>query len=70
MITEEIKISTAFIKLDQFLKFCGLAETGGHAKEIILEGAVSVKGEICMQRGKKLVPGDVVTVDDYKIVVK
>ena len=70
MITEEIKISTAFIKLDQFLKFCGLAETGGHAKDIILEGAVSGNGEICMQRGKKLVPGDVVTVDDYKIVVK
>ena len=70
MITEEIKISTAFIKLDQFLKFCGLAETGGHAKEIILEGAVSVNGEICMQRGKKLDPGEVVTVEDYKIVVK
>ena len=65
MRTEEIKISTAFIKLDQFLKFCGLAETGGHA-----EGVVSVNGEVCMQRGKKLVPGDVVTVDDYRIVVK
>ena len=50
MITEEIKISTAFIKLDQFLKFCGLAETGGHAKEIVAEGVVSVNGEICMQR--------------------
>ena len=70
MITEEIKISTAFIKLDQFLKFCGLAETGGHAKEIVAEGVVSVNGEICMQRGKKLVPGAVVTVDDSRIVVK
>ena len=70
MITEEIKIKTAFIKLDQFLKFSGLAETGGHAKEIILEGVVSVNGEVCVQRGKKLVPGDVVTVDEYRIVVK
>ena len=70
MRTEEIKISTACIKLDQFLKFCGLAETGGHAKEIVAEGVVSVNGEVCMQRGKKLVPGDVVTVDDYRIVVK
>ncbi len=70
MITEEVKISTEFIKLDQFLKFCGLAETGGHAKEIILEGAVSVNGQLCVQRGKKLVPGDVVTVDEYRIVVK
>lgn len=70
MITEEVKISTEFIKLDQFLKFCGLAETGGHAKEIVLEGAVAVNGQVCMQRGKKLVPGDVVTVDEYRIIVK
>lgn len=67
---KEIKIRTEFIKLDQFLKFCGLAETGGHAKEIVAEGVVFVNGELCLQRGKKLVPGDEVVVDDYKIIVR
>ncbi len=67
---EEIKIRTEFIKLDQFLKFCGIAETGGHAKEIVAEGAVFVNGEVCLQRGKKLFPGDEIVIDDYKIFVK
>ncbi len=66
----EIKIKTEYIKLDQFLKFCGLAETGGHAKEIVKEGIVFVNGEICLQRGKKLRLGDEVMVDDYKIFIK
>ena len=63
----EIKINTEFIKLDQLLKYSGLAETGGHAKEIVAEGAVSVNGEVCMMRGKKIRPGDVITVDQYEI---
>lgn len=66
MIEKKIPIATEFIKLDQFLKFTGIAETGGHAKEIVAEGVVSVNGEICLQRGKKLRSGDVVELDDYR----
>lgn len=69
MIKEEIIIHTEFIKLDQFLKFAGIAETGGHSKEIIAEGVVSVNGEVCLQRGKKIRHGDVVTIDDYSFTV-
>lgn len=57
---EEIKISTEFIKLEGLLKFAGVVETGGEAKQIIQEGDVSVNGEVCTMRGKKLRPGDVV----------
>lgn len=60
---EMIGIRTEFIKLDQFLKFAGAAETGGHAKELVFDGMVSVNGEVCTMRGKKLRPGDVVVVD-------
>ena len=59
-----INIDTEFIKLDQLLKFVGIAETGGHAKEIVLEGVVYVNNELCMQRGKKIFPGDTVSLDD------
>lgn len=66
---EKVYINTEFIKLDQFLKFCGIAETGGHAKEIVAEGAVRLNGEVCLMRGKKLYPGDIIEIDDYRIEV-
>ncbi len=56
----EIKIKEDFIKLDSLLKFSGIAETGGHAKILILDGEVTVNGEICTMRGKKIRVGDTV----------
>lgn len=55
-----VNISTEFIKLDSFLKFAGAADIGSHAKELILDGKVSVNGEVCTMRGKKLRAGDIV----------
>ena len=55
---EEIKITTEYIKLDSFLKYVGIADTGGSAKTIVAEGLVKVNGEICTMRGKKLRAGD------------
>ena len=61
---EEIKIHTEFIKLQDLLKFAGAVETGGDAKLIIQEGRVSVNGEVCTMRGKKLRPGDRASIDE------
>ncbi len=58
----KINITTDFIKLDQLLKFAGVAKTGGDAKDMILAGIVEVNGSVCAMRGKKLRPGDKVTV--------
>ena len=69
MKTIQSKIVTEFIKLESLLKFEGLAETGGEAKERIQAGQVKVNGEICTMRGKKLRPGDVVTLDDLRVEV-
>ncbi len=66
----EINITTDFIKLDQLLKFSGMTDTGGLAKEIIQEGLVKVNGEVCTIRGKKLRLGDTVTVEDYNLIIK
>lgn len=60
---ETVKITTEFIKLDQLLKFANIAPTGGVAKEMVADGIVSVNGEECLMRGKKLRSGDVVTVE-------
>ena len=58
--TEKVLITTEFIKLDYFLKYAGLTDTGGQAQEMVLEGMVKVNGEVCTMRGKKIRPGDVV----------
>ncbi len=68
--TKSITIKTPFIKLDSFLKFAGAAETGGHGKELVTAGRVSVNGQVCLMRGKKLVPGDLVSVGDLSFEVK
>ena len=59
----EIKIDTEFIKLDALLKFANLVSSGGEAKIRIAEGEVQVNGAPCTMRGKKLRPGDTVTLD-------
>lgn len=58
-----ITITTEYIKLDQLLKFSALAESGAAAKDMILDGIVSVNGEICQMRGKKIRSGDRVAVE-------
>lgn len=65
----EIQITTEFIKLDQLLKFAAVVETGGVAKEVIQNGEVSVNGEVCTQRGKKIRVGDVVSLDGIEVTV-
>ena len=66
---EEIPIHTEFIRLDAFLKFCNLTESGGLAKQLIQEGEVRVNGLVCLQRGKKLRPGDTVTLTGRSVRV-
>ncbi len=53
-----------FIKLDQFLKWQMIAQSGGEAKILIHTGKVEVNGEMELRRGRKLFSGDVVTVGD------
>ena len=68
---EKIIIKTPFIKLDQLVKFAGLAETGAKAKILIELGEFNVNGELCTKRGKKIKPGDVIDFKNkkFKVVV-
>lgn len=72
MTEEHVSITTEYIKLDQLIKFAGIAMTGGDAKDMILSGMVSVNGEECTQRGKKMRPGDSCTLyfEDETVVIK
>ncbi len=62
-------IHTEFIRLDTLMKLASLTPTGGQAKEKIQAGLVFVNGECCVMRGKKLRPGDRVTVGDETVEI-
>ncbi len=53
-----VVIYTEFIKLQDAMKYANIVYSGGEAKQMILDGMVSVNGEVCTMRGKKLYPGD------------
>ena len=66
---KDVNITTEYIKLDQLLKFAGAVAIGSDAKQLILDGKVSVNGQPCLIRGKKLRSGDVVTVNGAEITI-
>lgn len=61
MIEISIREEDEFIKLGQALKKAGIVGSGVDAKMIILDGLVTVNGEVEIQRGKKLHDGDIVS---------
>ncbi len=67
---KNIKITTEYIKLDQFLKFSGEVADGGEARHLIFDGRIIVNGEIEKRRGKKLKPGDTVEVSGSKYSIE
>ena len=53
-----VTIDTEYIKLQDAMKLANAVGSGGEAKILIQDGQVSVNGEVCTMRGKKLRPGD------------
>lgn len=66
---DDVSIGGEAIRLGQFLKFAGLLDTGGDVKEAIIDGYVSVNGEVDRRRGRQLQLGDVVGFDGHRIRV-
>lgn len=66
----EVLIKGEYIRLDDLLKYEGMVETGGHAKFVIQNGEVTLNGEVCTMRGKKLREGDLIEYDGEKFLVK
>jgi ribosome-associated protein len=61
---QTVPISDDSIRLGQFLKLAGLADSGADARTLLDEGEVKVNGELEQRRGRQLRRGDVVEVDD------
>jgi ribosome-associated protein len=65
-----MKIDTEYIKLDSFLKAVNAVGSGGEAKLLIADGEVAVNGAVELRRGRKLHPGDRVTVGGTDFLVE
>lgn len=65
-----LPITTEHIKLQDLMKLADLVSTGGEAKLRILNGEVTVNGEVCTQRGKKIRPGDVIAFEGLEMTVE
>ena len=67
---DDISSGGEVIRLGQFLKFAGLLDSGGDAKEVIIDGYVTVNGEIDRRRGRQLRDGDLVSFEGRTVRVR
>ena len=67
---EKIGIHDEYIKLGQALKLAGLVESGVDAKYAIQDGLVKVNGEVEVQRGKKIYPGDTIEFQNNQVQIE
>ena len=64
---EIIEISTTTIKLDQLLKWAGIADTGGQVRLFIEDGLISINGIKIHERRKQVSVGDIIEIKDIGI---
>ncbi len=67
---QKVFIKDEFIKLGQALKLAGLVESGLDAKYAVQEGEVTLNGVVETQRGKKCVPGDIISFDGNSFTIE
>lgn len=66
---DDVPIGGESIRLGQFLKFAGVLDSGGDVKEAIIDGFVTVNGEVDRRRGRQLQIGDVVGFEERRVRV-
>ena len=67
---ERMRIHEEYIKLGQAFKLAGLVESGVDAKYAIQDGLVKVNGEVEVQRGKKIYPGDTIEFQNNQVQIE
>ena len=66
----EISIYSEYITLGQFLKLADIIQTGGEAKNFLVEHEIVIDGEVDNRRGRKLRGGEIVEVLGQKYEIK
>ena len=65
----DVSIGGDSIRLGQFMKYAGLLDSGGDVKEAIIDGFVTVNGEVDRRRGRQLQLGDIVGFEGRRVRV-
>lgn len=65
-----IREGEEFIPLVQLLKVTQVANSGGEAQMLVVEGQVQLNGVVDYRKRAKIRPGDVVSLLDVEIMVK
>jgi ribosome-associated protein len=65
----KVSISTEYITLGQLIKLLKLVGTGGEEKEFLKTHSFLVNGQPDNRRGRKIRPGDQVTIDNSTVAV-
>ena len=65
----EYRIITEYIELNQLLKVCGLAGSGGEGGALVTQGNVQVDGQPELRKRCKIRPGQVVKLGETRITV-
>ncbi len=66
---DDVSIGSETIRLGQFMKFAGLLDSGGNVKEAVIDGYVTVNGEVDRRRGRQLQIGDVIDFEGRRVRV-
>ena len=66
---KQVKITTEYITLGQFLKYINIIESGALAKIFLLENKVLVNGEAESRRGRKLYPNDQIKIKKEEYII-
>ena len=66
----DVKISSVYITLGQFIKYVGIITNGAEAKMFLASNEAYVNNELDTRRRRKLYPGDVVKIknQEYRII--
>lgn len=66
----DVKITSEYITLGQFIKFVGIISNGAEAKMYLATNEAYINNELDTRRGRKIYPGDVVKVNkkEYKVI--
>ncbi|MEK6477850.1 RNA-binding S4 domain-containing protein [Catalinimonas sp. 4WD22] len=70
MTSFKLKAGSEYIELNKLMKVLGWVGSGGEANQMIEVGNVQLNGSVETQKRKKLVAGDQVTFDEYKVVIE
>lgn len=66
----ELRQGDEFIPLIALLKAVGIVDSGSMAQEVVVEGLVRRNGETELRKRAKIISGDIIELENFRILVR